>query len=713
MGSRDSDVGESRVRANDVASLVDNAFALLRVSPRADVCSLNEAFDRLSFEQGQNPDLLDAARARLLNPRDRLGEELRWLPEMTPASAREAAGAVQAHSLADLRRSRDGASGLARVNLGLALIEMLMEPGREPGRVLGDVLGWRSDATRRAVEEARAVAGGKPVAPEAWEQALAERRSAIAGALGAAFASSPQATADLSERVRADPPTREASLLLDGVIAAYGERVGPELTRLRDEIARAEHTLRAQPHSPGAVEAITTALARWAPLSRPVQRREAARGLDDAQGETLFWLVRGLAVDLANDHGRFQDAQALSKALANAFSDTPSFAQKSSDDLAQLVDLVARQRDEDALAPLQTARDEALHRSRQFSDGVLAGGLNSEQGPAGAFARAFRTTLTAQLSDGDLPWRIARSAAIELHNEHDLSEAAARLIEWLLAQGPSGSIASTLGNDLRTVKGVIATRNLTQAMDAGRLDEAAALLDSVPTDAIGGADRHAALKRKVNEKLASRRAGRFVLAGIAGITLFAVVAGSVKEDSSPPYETNNDAVTDLNTTDGMAPMTDQMTVADGTSTAGSEAVASDDTGVEEPPAPNAYALLTRPQVRWCAFESARLDAVNGQVPDAAVPAFNEAVRDYNARCYMARHNMDDKAAVDAEVAAASAAIRRSGLARLQEWTPAPTSRVPTFGEVLGESQNSEPLQTSPPSVSEDNNDAEDPLNDAM
>ncbi len=69
MGSRDSDVGESRVRANDVASLVDNAFALLRVSPRADVCSLNEAFDRLSFEQGQNPDLLDAARARLLNPR--------------------------------------------------------------------------------------------------------------------------------------------------------------------------------------------------------------------------------------------------------------------------------------------------------------------------------------------------------------------------------------------------------------------------------------------------------------------------------------------------------------------------------------------------------------------------------------------------------------------------------------------------------------------
>ncbi|WP_286881503.1 hypothetical protein [Sphingomonas sp.] len=712
MVPRVDDVGETRSGTNSVASLVDSAFALLEVSPRTNAQGLNEAYDQLSFEQGQNPHLLDAARARLLNPRDRLGEELRWLPEMNPASAREAASAVRSRSLVDLRRSRDGASGLARINLGLALIELLMEPGREPGRVLGDALSWQSDTTRKAVEEARAVAGSKPVAPDAWEQALAERRSAIAGALGSAFASSPQATADLSERARADSLTREASLLLDGVVAAYGERVGPELSRLRDEIAKAEQTLRARPHSPGAVEVITTALARWAPLSRPVQRREAARGLDDAQGEALFWLVRGLAVDLANDHGRFQDAQVLSKALANAFSDTPSLAQKTSDDLTQLVDLVARQRDEDALAPLQTARDEALHRSRQFSDGVLAGGLDREHGPAGAFARAFRKTLTAQLSDGDLPWRIARSAAIELHNKHDLSDAAARLIDWLLAQGPSVSIASTLGNDLRTVKGVIATRDLTQAMKTGRLDQAAALLDSVPIDAVGGADQHAALKRKVHEKLASRRAGKFLLAGIAAVTLFAVVAGSVKEGSSPPYETGNDAVTDLDTTDQMASMTDQTT-ADGSSEAATEAIATDDTGLEEPPPPNAYALLTRPQVRWCAFESARLDAVNGQVPDAAVPAFNEAVRDYNARCYMARHNMDDKAAVDAEVAAAGAAIRRSGLARLQDWAPAYAPRLPTFGEVLGESQSSEPLPTSQPSVSEDNNDAEDPFNNGM
>jgi hypothetical protein len=713
MASHVGDVKELRVGTSDAASLVGNAFALLEVSPRADARSLNDAYDRLSFEQGQNPHLLDAARARLLNPRDRLGEELRWLPEMNPTSAREAAGAVQAHSLVDLRRLRDGASGLARVNLGLALIELLMEPGREPGRVLGDALGWRSDMTRKAVEEARAVAGGKQVAPEAWEQALAERRSAIAGTLGAAFAGSPQATADLSERVRADPPTREASLLLDGVVTAYGERVAPELSRVRDEIAKAEQTLRARPHSPNALEAITTALARWVPLYRPVQRREIARGLGDAQGSSLFWLVRGLAVDLANDHGRFQDAQALSKALADAFSDTPSLAQKATDDLAQLVDLVTRQRDERALTPLQTARDEALNRSRQFSDGVLAGGLNGERGPAGAFARAFRAALTAQLSDSDLPWRIARSAAIDLHNEHDLSDAAARLIDWLLAQGPSVSIASTLGNDLRTVKGVIAARDLTQAMNAGRLDKAAELLDSVPMDAVGGADRHAALKRKVNEKLASRRAGRFVLAGIAAVTLFAVVAGSVNEGSSPSYPTESDAVTDLNMTDGMASLSEPTMAADGPSAVGSEPVASDDVGIEEPPPPSTYALLTRPQVRWCAFESARLEAVTGQVPDAAVSGFNEAVRDYNARCYMARHNMDDKAMVDAEVAAAGAAIRRSAFTRLQRWSSTSAPQVPTFGEVLGDSQSNEPLPTASPSLTEDDNDAEDPYDNAM
>src|SRR6185436_16539562 len=67
------------------SGLTGNAFAVLGVGLDASAQAISDAVDDLSFEPGHDPEQLNAARASLMSARDRLGEELGWLPEMSPA----------------------------------------------------------------------------------------------------------------------------------------------------------------------------------------------------------------------------------------------------------------------------------------------------------------------------------------------------------------------------------------------------------------------------------------------------------------------------------------------------------------------------------------------------------------------------------------------------------------------------------------------------
>lgn len=88
--------------------------------------------------------------------------------------------------------------------------------------------------------------------------------------------------------------------------------------------------------------------------------------------------------------------------------------------------------------------------------------------------------------------------------------------------------------------------------------------------------------------------------------------------------------------------------------------------------PERYSTGTysRGNVRYCEFESARLEALDSLMyaeSNGVISMFNAAVDDYNARCARYRYYERDMAAVRAELAAARAQISADARLTLQRW----------------------------------------------
>ncbi len=664
------------------STLASSAFAVLGISPRAGESVINEAYDRLSFDLGQDEAGLAAARARLLSSRDRVVEELRWLPELAPATAKEAMRAISSSDLSALDQLRSGASGLARINLGLELLRLGPDTPEYAASILRDALAWSPAKTRQAIEEARSIASTRPLSPELWDQAIQARQVVIASALGARFGSSAAHSALLASAASDEPERREAAALLDAVVAAYGETVRPELSRLEAQIDEALATLRDDPERTSEVARLTDAIASWASLRRPVQRREASRGLEDAASARLFWSIRDLCLHLANEHDRYADVIAICKAMQNGFSDQRALAEKVDEDLTALRALHDEQIEEQALRPLVTACEEARNAPVAFSNEVLAGGLNNPRpgSTAANLVAGFQRARRTRLGRPAQPWLIVRDVAIKLHNEDDLSDAAATITAWLLGFDPPAELRTKLENDAETIRGCMAARDFSQAMSRNELRRASELLANVPASVVGGEEKLEQLRAAVAKKRADRRSAFFWAAAFAALMLLGFVDKKEEDRVEPSSAVGASSLTP---TDNVTAV-DEATAASGkfnaddariTASAGSADTdeSNNGAGEEEPPTTH-VGPLTRPQLRWCAFENARLKHIQGRLLDAAVDIFNREAEQFNARCSRVDLYTSDRAAVEAELKNVRPRLQRDAEARLADWTR--SSRAP-------------------------------------
>lgn len=664
------------------STLASSAFAVLGISPRAGESVINEAYDRLSFELGQDEAGLAAARARLLSSRDRVVEELRWLPELAPATAKEAMRAISSSDTLKLDQLRSGASGLARVNLGLELLRLAPDRADYAASILRDALAWSSAKTRQAIEEARSIASTRPLSPELWDQALHARQAEIASALGARFGSCAAHAALLASAASDEPDRREAAALLDAVVTAYGETVRPELSRLEAQIDEALATLRDDPERTSEVARLTDAIANWASLRRPVQRREASRGLEDAASARLFWSIRDLGLHLANKHNRYADVIAICEAMQSGFSDQRALAEKVDEDLTALRALHDEQIEEQALRPLVTACEEARNAPIAFSIEVLAGGLNNPRpgSTAANLVSGFQRARRTRLGRPAQPWLIVRDVAIKLHNEDDLSDAAATITAWLLGFDPPTELRTKLENDAETIRGCIVARDVGQAMSRNDLRRASDLLAKLPASAVGGGEKLEQLKAAVAKKRAARRNAFFWAGGFAALFIFSIIndGSDRRTEPSSSIDASSMIPTDNMTAVDQAMAADAALVADNADTAESDGAAdvgasSMGMGEEEPPA-SRTGTLTRPQVRWCVFEDARLGYIQDRVPNSAADGFNRAAQRFNDRCYGANLYTSDRTAVQAELITERPRLQREAEARLSDW--ASSSRPP-------------------------------------
>ena len=376
-----AEAGPGRFAATE---LMANAFATLGVGLDASADAISDAVDTLSFEPGHDPEALNAARAKLLSARDRLSEELGWLPEPSPPLLAQVRTALIAGDIAGVMAVRDATIGLARLNLSLALAVGLPGEIDRATRVLVDGQAWDTNATLGLLGEARDRAGFRAIDDDIFDRAVQARAVAMAQALAPLFAASTNARTALTKAMQAAPPSLAGfgAMFLDEVMRCYAAGIDPALEQAQVRITAATDALIARPGDHAQATALTTSLDLWSSLRRPIQVHEAARGLDDPASARIFEAIRSLTVTLSNDHNEYDIALRLARALITSFALVPFHRAALERELPTLIGNVSGKR-------LRQICAKALANHAAFGRQVLVGGLDGTAGLAGQLAAIF------------------------------------------------------------------------------------------------------------------------------------------------------------------------------------------------------------------------------------------------------------------------------------------------------------------------------------
>lgn len=424
--------------------LSTSAFALLRVSLDADDAAIARAYDDLSFEPDADEAALSASRAQLSSARGRLVEELAWLPELDNAQQAEARTALAKGDIATLTRLRNAASGLARINLTLAVAA-----DDNLDDMLGlfiDVRNWNPDVTLDALDEARGRARSRPVDETHFRALVAGRFEDWAKRVIPGFSTSREGRARLVRLMLSlgDAQGEQRTKWLDAVLRAYSAAVDDLLASTHNRLRAQIDRLEVNPADQAAATSLLSSLDLWTTYRQPIQVVEAARNLDDPASADLLQAVRSLSIQLS-DHNQDALVLRLNQALIQCARYVPTILAKLEADLTVV--------EHNALyAQVRQCCERALAEPRQFSHNVMQGALMGKAtGRANELASAFARALELWHGDPSPLFQTVRAMVVELHNEASQTASTPVLINWLLALDPPIEIAVQLRADMRAV----------------------------------------------------------------------------------------------------------------------------------------------------------------------------------------------------------------------------------------------------------------------
>ncbi|QGP81263.1 hypothetical protein [Sphingobium sp. CAP-1] len=445
-------------------ALADNGFALLELPIAAGSAAINEAYDRLSFEPDRDEAKLAAARAALMAPRDRLAAEIGWAPGLARLSLDALIVALRANDAATLQSLHGKASGLARLNIAHALLDMDRADVQAATAILSDARDVDADAVLELLDEARFAAREREIDRPLFDDCFDDHARTLGGQAALAFAGSAIGRAALARSLQAmgSPAGRFDAGLRDALLAGYGREIAQPLDQSHGRIMASIEALKAEPGSQSHATGLLTALDVWSTLRRPMQLHEAARGLDDPASGEIFAAVRSLSVALSNQHEQYEIALRLGRALLSSFALVPIHRAALERELPTLIGNAALKR-------AQQLHQMALAQLKPFARQVEAGGLDGAGGLAGSI-NALIADVECLTDDGalGLVFLALRDIAIQLHNQGRERRAAYAMIVWLTRHGPPREVAQKLEEDLRHfgVEADVAVREDTDAAPA-------------------------------------------------------------------------------------------------------------------------------------------------------------------------------------------------------------------------------------------------------
>ena len=659
----ESPVGMEQVKSFD---LLRNPFCLLRIEPTATLESIADAYDdALTDRVALEADLV-AAREAVVNPRQRTSIELAYLID-TPS------GEVAA--ILNSLRNNPNSIDLLRVAARLAPLSkanlLVHAAARQPATA--DLLfalveahaQLNKDRLQAKLRTIRKTAGLVVPSIENVQDALhklltTHAKAALSGFLASRDSVNP--VAECARRVFASTDSDRVDAL-EGVMRAFGQAISFELSRIEEELRAGFDALRNRPKAQLLVTPISKSLHNWIDLARPLVEFDAHKGRDEERARALFNEVRGLAVDLANEHDSFDVSLSISKVASEIFKSLP----RATDQLENDLRFLEERSTELLVVPLKKWIDDL--RSNGTS-GLIRDLESSGFGKTSTreakelwdgFVAAVQKTKNTEASD--FPWMLLRSLAVDINNEDNAPEAAKAILCGLnaCAPTPSAKIRCAIDEDLDTVERNIREKKLIDDLKENRVSQALGNVYELLKAPKTQDDKESLTKLKA--QLESKRTARHAKWVVIGLIGAAILYANVSEKSSPPRSAYNVPTSTGQTSSNYPTGLPQIGYPPSNT-----APPKPHPLLEEIPPIGSGAIFSQNNVRYCLYQKERLKPIESDLRnDDEITQFSRLIDDYNGRCGNFKYRVSDLEIITAEVDAKSSGLAEEGRNIVQTW----------------------------------------------
>ena len=332
-------------------SLQANPFCALQVTTRDGSHKIVEAAEERSLFIDH--DLCQKARSDLTNPRTRLAAEMAWMPGVAPRMAEKMIQALEDDPIS--ARSESGLPELAKANLMAAAFELVKdsEPADSIAEFIRDFC-WTveiidPEEVLRDINEDRAISGFPEVrSVDAVEGELAERRKFYKSILkGLLDRMEPGKLIEImTDAVEAatDCGEDQGPALLDDLVDSYEIETQGFLQKEYENLsALVKSAKEAAPRGESAVSPIIDKLERvartWDRVAQPIQVSAKSRGIVHRQSRDVAFELRGLGIDLNNEHDMLHQAHRMTELLRLIFAEVPDVAERLEEDAEAIAGL--------------------------------------------------------------------------------------------------------------------------------------------------------------------------------------------------------------------------------------------------------------------------------------------------------------------------------------------------------------------------------------
>ena len=446
-------------------SLDDVPFAVLGVTLRDTRQRIIELAEERSLEI--DPAVCEKARGDLTNLRTRLAVELAWFPGLSPGRISKCVDALYHDPLSV--RDEVSLPPLAHLNLMTYALEAAKDLNSEDGVAaflckiaeLSDDVD--ADVVLRDINEDRNVAGFQPLrSTEQVEIALADRKRRYRDVMKGALNKMSSATLVhvLTKAVDTATASGEtpAPALLDDLVDSYAVEVQSTLDAGAERIGKLVESIKTSVSSdPIGVDAriaqLEAATRRWDAIAQPIQLSAKARGIDDDLSSSIAYKIRGLALDLFNNHDLLAQSQRVTKMLQEVFAELPEVAERIDKDVNDLEEIAGSRAEADAFEPVRLRCQQAtkdadanpsaahLEGNRLLHDGVTL----LKSAPVDAGSPAYRDAK-------DLIAATLMHCAIAYGNETSTWEPCVALLARALELATDTALRQRISENLATTK---------------------------------------------------------------------------------------------------------------------------------------------------------------------------------------------------------------------------------------------------------------------